>query len=70
LERVIVGFADRERELGLLQSAFSDAVTQKKGRVFFLSGEAGIGKSRLVQEFMKRIEPSATSALLVTDAIL
>jgi len=46
--------AGRERELGLLAEAFASA-RDGRGRVVFLVGEAGIGKSRLLYEFRRRL---------------
>ncbi|MFI2782968.1 helix-turn-helix transcriptional regulator [Streptomyces sp. ALB3] len=43
---VVVG---RDEEIGLLSSAL-DAARRRSGRALFLTGEAGIGKSRLVGE--------------------
>ena len=45
-------FVGREEELDRLRSAFDDAV-EGKGSTMFVSGEAGIGKTRLVEEFVK-----------------
>ena len=42
----------RERECGLLQSAFRDAAANRKCRVVTVLGEAGVGKTRLVTEFV------------------
>ena len=44
----------REGELERLHGAWDD-VTQGRGRVLVLTGEAGIGKSRLVDEFATRL---------------
>ncbi len=46
--------AGRERELGLLAEAFA-STREGRGRVVFLVGEAGIGKSRLLYEFRRRL---------------
>ncbi|MBN2053461.1 protein kinase, partial [bacterium] len=46
----------RERELAELESAFKEL--NGGGTVVWLSGEAGAGKSRLVQEFCSRLEAS------------
>jgi class 3 adenylate cyclase/predicted ATPase len=48
----------RERELDLLMNAWSQ-VLDRQGRVVVLSGEPGIGKSRLVQAFRNRVDSEA-----------
>jgi class 3 adenylate cyclase/tetratricopeptide (TPR) repeat protein len=48
--------AGRERELAQLSEAFESA-RSSRGRVVFLVGEAGIGKSRLLFEFRRRLAP-------------
>jgi len=47
-------FFGREREIGLLLDAFSRA-RDGGGQVVFVSGDAGIGKSRLLMEFRRRL---------------
>ena len=47
-------FVGRERELDLLSDTFTRA-TSGYGQVVFIAGEAGIGKSRLVAEFQRRL---------------
>jgi class 3 adenylate cyclase/tetratricopeptide (TPR) repeat protein len=42
----------REAELGRLQQAFAQAVTDRSCYLFTLLGTAGVGKSRLVAEFL------------------
>ena len=44
----------REDELGFLQNCWQEAVAAM-GRVVLLSGEAGVGKTRLVQEFADQL---------------
>src|SRR5262249_32745319 len=46
--------AGRERELGLLAEAFASA-RDGRGRLVLLVGEAGLGKSRLLFEFRRRL---------------
>jgi len=45
-----VHFVDREKELSILRNLHNMAL-EGKGRVLFITGEAGIGKTRLVKEF-------------------
>ena len=50
-----LAFVGRDRELGLLSDAFARAAGGH-GQVVFVSGEAGIGKSRLLGEFRRRLD--------------
>lgn len=52
----------REQELGLLEDRFA-RVREGLGQAVLVSGEAGIGKSRLVQAFRERIAERAHSWL-------
>src|SRR5712691_846873 len=54
VERGLTPLVGRERELGLLLDRFS-AVKAGQGQVVFITGEAGIGKSRLVLEFRRAL---------------
>jgi predicted ATPase len=49
-DRHVVG---RERELTVLEAAFADSVAGR-GRLFLLTGEPGIGKTRLAREIAER----------------
>ena len=49
LDRPLVG---RERELSLLEHAFQRAVEERSCHLFTVFGAAGVGKSRLVNEFV------------------
>jgi class 3 adenylate cyclase/tetratricopeptide (TPR) repeat protein len=58
-ERGLTPFVGREQELRQLDEAFERAA-EGHGRVVFLVGEAGIGKSRLLVEFRRRLGDRAT----------
>jgi class 3 adenylate cyclase len=47
-----IGFVGRELELAQLRQAFERAATERRPYLFTLLGTAGVGKSRLVQEFL------------------
>jgi class 3 adenylate cyclase/tetratricopeptide (TPR) repeat protein len=51
----------REEELALLGQAFRRAVRERRCVLFTLLGEAGVGKSRLVAEFLARTGQDATA---------
>jgi class 3 adenylate cyclase/tetratricopeptide (TPR) repeat protein len=53
-DAALTPLAGRERELAGLGEAFASA-RDGRGRVAFLVGEAGIGKSRLLYEFRRRL---------------
>jgi class 3 adenylate cyclase/predicted ATPase len=52
----------REEELGLLLRRW-ELAKEGEGRVVLLSGEAGIGKSRLIRSFRERLEAEAYTPL-------
>ncbi|HXW84917.1 MAG TPA: adenylate/guanylate cyclase domain-containing protein, partial [Candidatus Binataceae bacterium] len=54
-ERGLTPLVGRERELGVLEELFGE-VKGGHGQVVFLAGEAGIGKSRLLLEFRRKLE--------------
>ena len=54
-ERGLTPFVGREHELTLLQERWAEAKAGR-GQVILLMGEAGIGKSRLLLEFQRRLE--------------
>jgi class 3 adenylate cyclase/tetratricopeptide (TPR) repeat protein len=56
LDAAMVG---REKELEMLERALDRAVTERTSHLFTLLGPAGVGKSRLVQEFVARPRTSA-----------
>ena len=59
LDRPMVG---RQRELDRLAADFSDAAASRTSRLFTLIGPAGVGKSRLVADFLTRVGDTATVA--------
>ncbi|MFB3738291.1 MAG: adenylate/guanylate cyclase domain-containing protein, partial [Candidatus Velamenicoccus archaeovorus] len=50
--RRTIPFVDRRRELKLLRDAFDRAVESRRGHMVTLFGEPGVGKSRVVDEFV------------------
>ncbi len=50
----------RERERRMLQYAFDRAAEERSCRLVSVLGTAGVGKSRLVAEFLAGLEPAAT----------
>jgi len=50
----LTGFVGRQQDLDLLESRFQVAA-KGRGQLIAISGEAGIGKSRLLHEFRQRI---------------
>ena len=54
-ERGLAPFVGRDDELAMLEREFR-RVRQVRGQVVFVSGEPGIGKSRLLLEFRRRLE--------------
>jgi class 3 adenylate cyclase len=54
--RVGAAMVGRERELGQLRAALDQVVGEGSCRLFTVVGEAGVGKSRLVREFLSGLE--------------
>jgi class 3 adenylate cyclase len=54
-----VGFVGRELELAQLRQAYARAATERRPYLFTLLGTAGVGKSRLVQEFVGTLDGGA-----------
>ena len=54
-----VGFVDREKELSIPENLHNKAL-EGKGQVLFITGEAGIGKTRLVTEFGQAVHASGS----------
>lgn len=51
-------FVGRDNELQALNSAARTALANGAGTVVLVSGEAGIGKTRLVEEFVHQLDPA------------
>ncbi|MGH1562787.1 helix-turn-helix transcriptional regulator [Mumia sp. DW29H23] len=66
MSRVRAPLVGRARELGELRAAFSD-VRGGTPRTLVVAGEAGIGKSRLLEEFVAQVR-EADEALVVSGA--
>jgi class 3 adenylate cyclase/tetratricopeptide (TPR) repeat protein len=60
--RRTIPFVDRRRELRLLVETFERAQEARRGHMVTLLGEPGIGKSRVVEEFLAGL-PDATKVL-------
>jgi class 3 adenylate cyclase/tetratricopeptide (TPR) repeat protein/ribosomal protein L40E len=58
-ERGLTPFVGRERELQILSECF-EKIQAGHGQVVFVVGEPGIGKSRLLLEFHRRLSDEAT----------
>jgi TOMM system kinase/cyclase fusion protein len=52
--RVLDYFSGREDDCTLIQKLWDNAINNKKGTGVLISGEAGVGKSRIVSEILKR----------------
>jgi len=59
-----VSLVGRKAELDLLRSLYEEA-RQGRGRVLLMEGAAGIGKSRLIDEFLALLEREATGARIL-----
>ena len=57
LDTPLVG---RSAELARLQEALNEAVTERRCGLVTLLGAAGVGKSRLLAEFLASVSPHAT----------
>ena len=58
-ERGLTPFVGRKRELSLLQACYEKARSEQ-GQMVFIVGEPGIGKSRLLLEFHRRLGTDVT----------
>ncbi|WP_448147852.1 ATP-binding protein [Labrys miyagiensis] len=53
-------FVGRERQLAALETVFGSAVAERACQLLTVLGTAGVGKSRLVQEFIGKVGTNAT----------
>ena len=65
LEEVRAVFVSREKELGKL-NAFLGMLLSRKGRVAFVTGEAGSGKTALIQEFARRTQEEHSDLIVAS----
>lgn len=63
-------FAGRSNELGQIQAWGEGVRNGRFGGIFLISGEAGIGKSRLVHQFITQLSQEVQIAICQTDEIL
>lgn len=52
----------RERELGVLESLLTESLSERVARVALVTGNPGVGKSRVRYELLRRLEVTARSA--------
>lgn len=63
-------FLGREIELSMMENAAKPLLTGKRAAIFFIYGDPGIGKSRLLEEFEARWNSRASIFRMTTDGIL
>ncbi|MGE5129726.1 MAG: adenylate/guanylate cyclase domain-containing protein [Sphingomonadaceae bacterium] len=61
--RALTRFVGRDAELQVLQDAFMQVVRERVGRLLAIAGDAGMGKSRLVYEFLRTLANKDVLAL-------
>jgi class 3 adenylate cyclase/tetratricopeptide (TPR) repeat protein len=66
-ERGLTPLAGRDRELECLAGTYQRAV-DRQGAIALLMGDPGVGKSRLLYEFLRRLELETTQVLEATCA--
>src|SRR5262249_36075268 len=67
MERGLTPLAGRERELQSLAEVHRRAMN-RQGAIALLMGDPGVGKSRLLYEFLRRVETEAVQVLEATCA--
>ena len=60
---------ERSRELAALRSGFESVTSEGRGRLVFVSGEAGVGKTVLIRRFAAALPASAEVLLGACDAL-
>ncbi|MEJ7731934.1 MAG: protein kinase [Polyangiaceae bacterium] len=63
-----VACVGRERELGMLTAAWNECVAEPASAAVLITGEAGVGKSRLLAELAARIDAGRTGKIRVVVA--
>src|SRR6185436_19233509 len=58
----------RERQRELLEGAFANVVSDRSCHLFTILGAAGVGKSRLAQEFLARVDATVVSGRCLSYA--
>jgi len=64
VEGVVTHMIGRDAELGMLQQEFDSVINEKRSCFVTVIGEAGLGKSRLLDEFERWIDLHKTQVLL------
>ena len=59
----------RERELGVLKKALDDLTAGSGGRVVWIHGEAGVGKTHLLRTFLDQIPAAVTTIQYTCSAV-
>ena len=67
VDRRRITFVDRRREVSLLRDVFERAASRRRAHLVTLLGEPGVGKSRVVTEFLAGL-PSETRVLIGTSS--
>ncbi len=67
VDRRQIAFVDRRREVALLRDVFERAASRRRAHLVTLLGEPGVGKSRVVTQFLAGL-PSETRVLIGTSS--